>query len=87
MRTSYVGTYLELVHPNGTTETVLHNSTEVTFTDLTPATDYSLNVTFIFVGDFMTAESSLSESTQDGGKSHDMSHDLYFVFYHIKALR
>ena len=68
--TSYVGAHLELVHPNGTSEGMLHNVTEVTFTNLTPATNYTLRVTFLFAGDYMTS-SMVHGQTGDDSKSHD----------------
>ena len=81
--TSYSGTTLELTHPNGTTEELQHNSTSVTFTDLSPATNYDLMVTFRFAGDFI-AESNLNGSTMEDGKSHD-SHvsSKWFYMYNV----
>ena len=72
--TSYTGAHLELVHPNGSSEGSLHNTTEVTFTNLTPATNYTLRVTFLFAGDF-TSLSVVEGATGEDSKSHDKSHD------------
>ena len=69
--TSYRGVYLELTHPNGTTEDKMHNITEVTFTDLTPATRYPVAVFFVFAAEMQSTPSNHSATTQDGSKSHD----------------
>ena len=78
--TSYRGAAIELTHPNGTTEGLTHNSTEVTFLDLVPATTYPVAVTFIFAGQMESGQSNHSGVTQDGGKSHDytLSHMTLF---------
>ena len=69
--TSYRGAYLELTHPNGTTEGVTHNETEVTFMDLTPATMYPVAVVFVFAGEMQSTLSNHSGTTQDASKSPD----------------
>ena len=76
--TSYRGAYLELTHPNGTTESVMHNETEVTFMDLTPATRYPVAVFFVFAAEMQSTPFNNNATTRDGSKSPDwasISHD------------
>ena len=76
MRTSYVRARVELVHPNGSSGGLMEDQNEVTFTGLTPATNYTVMVTFVFMGGFVGPGSQYVGRTQDGSKSHDKSHDM-----------
>ena len=48
---------------------------DATFTGLTPATEYTLTLTFIFAGELSGPASSQTIITPDDSKSHDWSHD------------
>ena len=74
LSTSYVRASVELEDSDGV-RFAEEGEVDVTFTGLTPATQYTLFLTFIFAGELPGPSSSLTIITPDDSKSHDRSHD------------
>ena len=74
LSTSYVRASVELEGSDGG-NFAEEGEMGVTFAGLTPATQYTLFLTFIFAGELPGPSSSQTIITPDDSKSHDRSHD------------